>query len=259
MKTCFLKKVTNILIFGFLASPSVYAGSEPRNGPDLSGTSIPLKFDRAISEKTLIKINTMCLKKNIIYPLLQKISINSNEALVIHEGDWIETSDISLLTKTYAVNVNNTIKIESTTSSFDTILNSKILPQLLLNINGYNYKLVSFRFNSGTDSQAYQIENKPFIAQSITFELSPEDFQGPNVSKTLILKLPVVKYEIAYSETEDEFGDRIQVPRIKNFRIEGDSSETHPLYNNSTNKAVSFTLNTKEYVSCIKNGIAGEK
>lgn len=250
MKTIFLKKVTNILLFGFLTSTYVYAGSEPRNGPDLSGISIPVKFDKAITETALFKVNTMCLNKYIIYTLLQKISTNSNESLRINDFK-VETPLFGLQTFAYPHILNETNEVELITKKENYVLFNTSHPPLYLKLNGYTHQLNEFSFFSG-------INQESGVGQLVTIKALPIEFQGSEVTKQLTLKLPVIKYEIAYSEADDEFGEKTNVPRIKNLRIEGTFSEAHPLYNYSTKKAASFTLNTKEYVNCIKNGIAGD-
>lgn len=236
-----------------MATTNAFAGSEPRNGPDLSGTSIPLKFDRAITETQLLAITATCHSKFVIYPLLQKISINSKEALILTDNNLPQSGNYLFFTKAYVYKIETSRQILLATHKSDFGLINSDLKPLLLNLNGYKHELNNFSYltspsTSGVDENVIAIS-----ARSIEF--SEELY----TVRKLLLKLPTVKYDIAISEVEDEYGETAKVPRIKNLRIEGAFSETHPLYNYTTQKPAAFTINTKEYVSCIKNGIAGEK
>ncbi|MCK6598217.1 MAG: hypothetical protein L6Q37_07615 [Bdellovibrionaceae bacterium] len=252
MKTTRFTQLINVLLFCFMATTNVLADGEPRNGPRLSGASIPLKFDRAITEKQLLDITTECYNKFVIYPFLQKISLNSNEALTLNDENTPE-SKYYWFSSSFRIEQEEserTILLETHNSqkplmSFD-------LKPLLINLDGYKHELSSLDYATFSDSRS--VEENVIIIRA-----KPIDYIGKLTERKLYFKLPAVKYDIQISEVIDDYKELSKVPSIKNLRIEGVSSEVHPLLNYTNQKAVNFTINTKEYVRCIKSEIAGKK
>lgn len=217
--------------------------SDPRSGPDLSGISIPQSVDRLVSTDELKHVQNKCFKEKILKPLLLNFSPNRLDFLD-NKNEYTLSSEIKASSSGFRFSV-----------ATDSYLNSSISSPIMVKYKGKDHQLSSFS-TLKIDFNLFVLESQYNHTILIIIDFYNLDQNQP-IKFTLESSIPLL--EFAPGRDVEAFGELGEVsPKfiVSDIRIAGKPSKNEKIYSSETRQLTSLTLNTENYVNCLKSELA---
>lgn len=221
--------------------------SDPRSGPDLSGISIPQSVDRLVSTEELKNVQNKCFKEKILKPLLLNFSPNRLDFLD-NKNEYPLSSEIKASSSGFRFSV-----------ATDSYLNSPISSPIMVKYKGKDHQLSAFSTLFSTrnfDFNLFEPESHYNHTILIIIHFYNLDQNQP-IKFTLESSIPLLVF--APGRDVEAFGELGEVsPKfiVSDIRIAGIPSKNEKIYSSVTRQLTSLTLNTENYVDCLKSELA---